>query len=200
MRGIRNDGAYEGTVDLSHEYDHDNDDDDDNNNNDNHDHDDDEDDDEMSFLQQPLLRRCIHMSAVVNKVQSGRYKPTQKKNLRLTYEMANPPHLIAHRKSWNSWNTSNIKDGNRPAETALEDMFIRRFITGTWHNLFLCEVIIKRQHNIIRIAGIVQRNIHPNKMYFLVGYCEEFLSRYLQRIVKMEIVTALREETTFKYI
>ncbi|XP_043492863.1 28S ribosomal protein S24, mitochondrial isoform X2 [Polistes fuscatus] len=59
----------------------------------------------ISFLQQPSLRRCIHVSAVVNKVQSGRYKPTPKRTLRLTYEMANPPHFIAHRKSWNSWNT-----------------------------------------------------------------------------------------------
>ncbi|KAI4480787.1 hypothetical protein M0804_009884 [Polistes exclamans] len=154
----------------------------------------------ISFLQQPSLRRCIHVSAVVNKVQSARYKPTPKRTLRLTYEMANPPHYIAHRKSWNSWNTSNIKDGNRPAETALEDVFIRRFMTGTWHNLFVCEVIIKRQHNIIRIAGIVDRVIHPGKMYFLTGYTEEFLSRYLQCIVKLEIVTGYKRDTTFKYI
>ncbi|KAK2586525.1 hypothetical protein KPH14_011417 [Odynerus spinipes] len=106
----------------------------------------------LSLLQQPSLRRSVHVSAILNKVQSGRYKPTPKRTRPLTYEMANPPHYIAHRKSWNSWNTSNIKDGNRPSETALEDMFIRRFITGTWHHLFLSEIIIKRQHNMIRIA------------------------------------------------
>lgn len=59
----------------------------------------------MSFLQQSTLRRYIHVCTVLNKVQSGRYKPTLKRTLRLTYEMANQPHQIAHRKSWNSWNT-----------------------------------------------------------------------------------------------
>lgn len=95
---------------------------------------------------------------------------------------------------------ANIVDGNRPAETALEDLFIRRFVTGTWHNLFISEIIIKRQHNLIRIAGIIQRTVHPSKIYFLTGYTEEFLSRWLQSPVKMEIVTALKEETTYKYI
>ncbi|XP_046823854.1 28S ribosomal protein S24, mitochondrial isoform X1 [Vespa crabro] len=155
---------------------------------------------QMSLLQQPSLRRYIHVCTVLNKVQSGRYKPTLKKTLRLTYEMANRPHYIAHRKSWNSWNTSNIVDGNRPAETALEDIFIRRFMTGTWHNLFISEIIIKRQHNLIRIGGIIQRSIHPSKIYFLTGYTEEFLSRWLQSPVKIEIVTALKDSTTFKYI
>lgn len=60
---------------------------------------------QMSLLQQPSLRRYIHVCTALNKVQSGRYKPTPKRTFRLTYEMANPPHYIAHRKSWNSWNT-----------------------------------------------------------------------------------------------
>ncbi|KAJ8960465.1 hypothetical protein NQ318_013749 [Aromia moschata] len=56
--------------------------------------------------------------------------------------MANPPHQIAHRKSWNSWNTSNLQGGLRPSETAVEDQFIRKFMVGTWHRLFA-----KRDHN-----------------------------------------------------
>lgn len=46
----------------------------------------------------------LHASAVCMKTQSGKYKITTKKDRPLTYEMANPPHYIAHRKSWNSWN------------------------------------------------------------------------------------------------
>lgn len=42
------------------------------------------------------------------RVQSGRYRVTPKKDRPLTYEMANPPHYIAHRKSWNSWNTCTL--------------------------------------------------------------------------------------------
>ncbi|EFN84363.1 28S ribosomal protein S24, mitochondrial [Harpegnathos saltator] len=115
--------------------------------------------------------------------------------------MANPPHYIAHRKSWNSWNTSNIKDGNRPSETAVEDLFIRYFMKGTWHNLFASEVIIKRQHNIIRIAGIITRTIAPTKIYFLTGYTEEFLSFWLQCPIKLELVsTNSHKDVIFKYI
>lgn len=154
----------------------------------------------LTFLQQPSLRRFIHVSVALSKVQSGRYKPTIKRTKPLTYEMANPPHYIAHRKSWNSWNTSNIKDGNRPADTALEDIFIRNFVKGTWHNLFLSEIIIKRQHNMTRIAGIIHHRLNPQKMYFLIGYTEQFLSYWLQGPVKMELVTAEKDDIIFKYI
>ncbi|GLV40256.1 mitochondrial ribosomal protein S24 [Carabus blaptoides fortunei] len=108
---------------------------------------------------QILRQNTIHVSAACNKVQSGRYKVTRKRDRPLTYEMANPPHYIAHRKAWNSWNTSNLAGGLRPAETAMEDVFIRKFMTGTWHSLFVSEIIIKRQHNVIRIAGLVRQAI-----------------------------------------
>lgn len=96
---------------------------------------------------------------------------------------------------------ANIKDGNRPSETAVEDMFIRQFMKGTWHNLFASEVIIKRQHNIIRIAGIITRTIAPYKIYFLTGYTEELLSYWLQCPIKIELVTTdSKKDVIFKYI
>lgn len=52
-------------------------------------------------------KSLLHTTAVKHKTQSGRYRITPKKDFPLTYEMANPPHCIAHRKSWNSWNTCN---------------------------------------------------------------------------------------------
>ncbi|KAI8046449.1 hypothetical protein M5D96_002658 [Drosophila gunungcola] len=57
---------------------------------------------------QHLSRSSIHTSAVCCRVQSGRYRITTKRNRALTYEMANPPHFIGHRKSWNSWNTCEL--------------------------------------------------------------------------------------------
>lgn len=45
-----------------------------------------------------VLARCKH-------VQAARYKRSIKGNKPLTYEMAGPPHTIAHIKGWNSWNT-----------------------------------------------------------------------------------------------
>lgn len=96
---------------------------------------------------------------------------------------------------------ANIKDGNRPSETAIEDMFIRHFMKGTWHNLFASEIIIKRQHNIIRIAGIISRALAVPKIYFLTGYTEELLSYWLQCPVKLELVTiADKKDVIFKYI
>ena len=125
------------------------------------------------------------------KVQSGRYKITPKRDRPLTYEMANPPHFIGHRKAWNSWNTcklnvnlnifkyshfwcwilflANLSEGIRPAQTTTEDIFIRRFMVGTWHSLVMSEVIIKRQFNHIRVAAIIRQGISSRKMYFLLG-------------------------------
>ena len=57
-----------------------------------------------------------------------------------------------------------LYEGLRAAETAAEDVFIRRFVTGTWHNMFASEVIIKRQHNIIRIACLVVQSVPARKM------------------------------------
>lgn len=148
-----------------------------------------------------VTTRLFHNTPLCEKSQAGRYRITPKRNFPLTYEMANPPHTIAHTKSWNSWNTSNLLGGLRPSETAIEDQFIRKFIVGTWHALFVSEVIIKRQHNLIRIAGLVYRGVLPRKMYFLIGYTEEFLSFWLQCPVKMEIQTvADKRDVVFKYI
>lgn len=97
--------------------------------------------------------------------------------------------------------SANIDGGNRPSETLVEDMFIRRFMTGTWHALFVSEIIIKRQFNMIRIAGIIRQNIHPTKIYFLTGYTEDLLSYWLQRPVKIELQsTKSKFDVVYKYI
>lgn len=96
---------------------------------------------------------------------------------------------------------ANILEGNRPAETAVEDVFIRRFMTGTWHSLFVSEIIIKRQHNIIRVSGIIRQGLAARKMYFLIGYTEELLSYQLQCPVKLELQSVpTKDSVIFKYI
>lgn len=95
----------------------------------------------------------------------------------------------------------NMLDGLRPAETAIDDEFIRRFMTGTWHDLIASEIIIKRQHNIIRIAAITVQKISVTKVYFLIGYTEELLSYWLQCPIKLELQTVEdRTAVVFKYI
>ena len=46
-----------------------------------------------------------------------------------------------------------------PFKTIIEDIFIRKFMHGTWPEAFASMVIIKRHHNIIRITGIINRTI-----------------------------------------
>ncbi|CAG2180517.1 unnamed protein product [Oppiella nova] len=109
----------------------------------------------------------------------------------MTYEMTNPPYYIAVRKGWNSWNCSSLVGVERTqtSQTTIEDVFIRKFIFGTFHRLFLSELVIKRRANLIVIAGIVHQTIAQTKIYFLVGYTEAILSYILKCPVKMDIQT-----------
>lgn len=92
-------------------------------------------------------------------------------------------------------------DTQRGAEHMFEDVFIRKFVMGTWHALILSEVIIKRQHNLIRVAAIVRQGISARKMYFLLGYTEEMLSIWLQCPVTFEIqTTPQKTDVVFKYV
>ncbi len=76
-----------------------------------------------------------------------------------------------------------------------------RFLHGTWPEAIASEVIIKRHHNLIRIAFILTRHIQPSKVYFLIGYTEELLSYWLKCPVKLELQTiASREDLVYKYI
>jgi small subunit ribosomal protein S24 len=94
-----------------------------------------------------------------------------------------------------------LVDGIRPSQTAIEDIFIRKFMTGTWHSLVCSEVIIKRQHNHVRIAALIRQAINSRKMYFLIGYTEEMLAYWLQCPVTLELQTiADKREAIFKYI
>jgi len=163
-----------------------------------------------------IYSRQFQTCSVLGRSQSGRFKVSIKHDNPLTYEQAHKPHEIAMRKAWNSMNTSalDFEDienhhrkgkaalfGLRTSQTLQEDIFIRKFMSGTWHNLFLSEILIKRQANMIRIAGIVLRAVPARKMYFLIGYCEELLSYWLQCPVKLELQTVDdKKDVIFKYV
>ncbi len=89
----------------------------------------------------------------------------------------------------------------RPADTAIEDQFIRKFVKGTWPKIWLSEVIIKRQHNNVTIAGLVCPLPSVRAMHFLTGYAEDLLSHILQCNVKIEIQCVRnKRDVIFKYI
>ncbi|KAK8785162.1 hypothetical protein V5799_008473 [Amblyomma americanum] len=60
------------------------------------------------ILLSPGRGAALHTTATLEKNRAGRYRVTRNHSRPLTYEMANPPHQIAHRKAWNSWNTTHF--------------------------------------------------------------------------------------------
>lgn len=148
-----------------------------------------------------VSRRLLSTTSSLCSKKAGRHKTTVKRDKPLTYEEANKPDMIGVRKSWNSLNSSNVFLGLRKAETAQEDVFIRKFVHGTWPRLLATDVIIKRRANQIILSFMAIRMVNPQKMYFLIGYTEEILSYVLKCIVKLEIQTITSaEELTYKYI
>lgn len=82
-------------------------------------------------------------------------------------------------------------DGKRPAETTVDDALIRKFLYGTFHDLFASEILIKRKFNTINIGFLIKlpKQNYSQKVYFLVGYAEELLSSWLKCVVKIQVQT-----------
>lgn len=79
--------------------------------------------------------RCKNTSTAV-------VRRSKASNIPLTYERTRKPHQIGVMKSWNSWNTSNLKDEPYTSEVTLQDGFIRSFITGTFPTYIKNEVCL----------------------------------------------------------
>ena len=174
--------------------------------------------------------RPIHMSATHFKVQAGRYKVkalldisnilhiyavqvTLDHSKPLTYEMAVKPENIGIHKSFNSFNTGQLEDtygvekemerggASLSHKMFIEDMFIRKFLKGTWSEMFLSEIIIKRQHNTIRVSALVKPTVVVRKLYFLIGYSEEMLGQWLKCPVKLELeIVNNPKSLVYKYV
>ena len=162
---------------------------------------------------QVASHRALHTSQALAKIVAGKYKVTLDGSKPLTYEMAIQPDHIGIHKSFNSLNTGQLEDtyGYKKWQEKggtllsyklfIEDMFIRKFLKGTWSQIFLSEVIVKRQHNTIRIAALIKKSLQTPKVYFLIGYSEEMLSQWLKCPVKLELqVVANPKDVIYKYI
>lgn len=93
----------------------------------------------------------------------------------------------------------NLQGEGGAAERTVEDMFIRRFVFGTFHGCLANELVIKRRGNMLIICALMLQKLQPNKYYFLIGYTEELLSHFYKCPVKMEVQT-LEEKTVYKYL
>ena len=165
---------------------------------------------QKSSLLPMIGQRQIHKSSKLYKEKAGKYKVTINRSKPLTYEMSFKPSEIAEKKGYNSFNTAQLEDTflereaigqDLPHKMFVEDLFIRKFMHGTWPEAFASEVIIKRHHNLVRIAGIINRKIPAKQVYFLIGYTEEILSYWLKCPVKLELQTVeSNEDLIYKYI
>lgn len=117
----------------------------------------------------------------------------------MTYEQALHPHHIGHRKGWLSQHTSNLKGEAGAAERSVEDVFIRRFMFGTFHGLLANEVVIKRRGNMLIVCALLLQRQTPPKVYFLIGYTEALLSHFYKCPVKLEIQT-VPDKVVYKYL
>lgn len=142
--------------------------------------------------------RGVHVTAACSKNHAARVR-IGKGNKPVTYEQAHPPHYIAHRKGWLSQHTSNLKGEDGTAARTIEDVFIRRFMFGTFHGCLANEVVIKRRGNVLVVCAIMLQKLQPQKFYFLIGYSESLLSHFYKCPVKLEIQT-LQDKVVYKYI
>ncbi|XP_071512159.1 small ribosomal subunit protein uS3m-like [Diadema antillarum] len=142
--------------------------------------------------------RKLQTSAACHKTVAGRIR-VSKGEKPVTYEEVHPPHYIGVRKSWNSKHTANLEREVGAAERTLEDLFIKKFIFGTFHNCLATELIIKRRANKIILSAIMRRTQSPQKYYFLIGYTEELLSHWFKCPVRME-VQIVDDKPVYKWI
>uniref|UniRef100_UPI00398F4EE8 small ribosomal subunit protein uS3m n=1 Tax=Pristiophorus japonicus TaxID=55135 RepID=UPI00398F4EE8 len=145
-----------------------------------------------------VWRRSIQTTASCFKNRAARVR-VAKGDKPVTYEQAHPPHFIAHRKGWLSQHTSNLDGEEGAADRTIEDVFIRKFIYGTFHGCLANEVVVKRRANVIVICAIFIQKLPPQKFYFLIGYTETLLSHLYKCPVKMEVQTVDRK-IVYKYI
>ncbi|NXN25354.1 RT24 protein, partial [Nycticryphes semicollaris] len=115
----------------------------------------------------------------------------------VTYEQAHPPHYIAHRKGWLSLHTG----GSPPCRDtrALEDVFLRRFLHGTFPGLLADAALVKRRGNLLVLCLLLARGLPPAKLHFLGGYTETLLSHFYKCPVRLELQT-VPAKVPYKYL
>ncbi|XP_039377644.1 28S ribosomal protein S24, mitochondrial isoform X1 [Mauremys reevesii] len=142
--------------------------------------------------------RAIQTTAVCHKNRAARVR-VGKGDKPVTYEQAHPPHYIAHRKGWLSLHTSNLDGEGGAAERTVEDVFIRKFIYGTFHGCLANEIVLKRRANVLVVCAVFLQRLPPYKFYFLVGYTETLLSFLYKCPVRLEVQT-VPEKVIYKYL
>ncbi|NXG40340.1 RT24 protein, partial [Dromaius novaehollandiae] len=117
----------------------------------------------------------------------------------VTYEKAHAPHYIAHRKGWLSLHTGNLAGEAGAAERTVEDVFLRKFLYGTFPGCLANEVVLKRRANLLVVCLVLVQSLAPSKLYFLIGYAETLLSHFYKCPVRLEVQT-VPTKVIYKYL
>ncbi|XP_073478224.1 small ribosomal subunit protein uS3m [Aquarana catesbeiana] len=142
--------------------------------------------------------RAIQTTSICLKNRAARVR-VSKGDKPVTYEEAHPPHFIAHRKGWLSQHSSNLDGEEGAAGRTIEDIYIRKFMYGTFHGCLANEILIKRRANVIVICAIIIQKFAPHKLYFLTGYTETMLSYLYKCPVRLEIQT-VEDKVFYKWL
>lgn len=95
--------------------------------------------------------------------------------------------------------SGNLKGEGGAAERTVEDVFIRRFMFGTFHGCLVNELVIKRRGNLLVVCALMLQRLQPHKFYFLIGYTESLLSHLYKCPVKLEVQT-VKDKAVYKYL
>lgn len=95
--------------------------------------------------------------------------------------------------------SGNLDGEDHAAERTLEDVFLRKFMLGTFPGCLADQIVLKRRANQVDICAVVLRQLPAHKFYFLVGYSETLLSHLYKCPVRLHLQT-VPSKVVYKYI
>lgn len=81
----------------------------------------------------------------------------------------------------------------------MEDVFLRRFMRGTFPGCLADQLVLKRRANQLDICALVSRRLPAHKFYFLVGYSQTLLSHLYRCRVRLHLQT-VPAKVVYKYL
>uniref|UniRef100_A0A7N5J9U0 Mitochondrial ribosomal protein S24 n=1 Tax=Ailuropoda melanoleuca TaxID=9646 RepID=A0A7N5J9U0_AILME len=111
---------------------------------------------------------------------------------RATVLLARPAYVRGLRQG-------NLDGEDHAAERTVEDVFLRKFMLGTFPGCLADQLILKRRANQLEICALVLRQLPAHKFYFLVGYSETLLSHFYKCPVRLHLQT-VPSKVVYKYI
>lgn len=95
--------------------------------------------------------------------------------------------------------SGNLDGEQQAAERTVEDVFLRKFMLGTFPGCLADQVVLKRRANQVDICALVLRQLPAHKFYFLVGYSETLLGHFYKCPVRLHLQT-VPAKVVYKYI